>query len=52
MIGVGEGCGIISKVRGADGEFYDFAALPDQVKIELTERKLKTEIEVRYKKNS
>ena len=50
VIGAGEGCSISAKVRGKDGNFYDFSALPDQTKLDLTEIHLKGEITVKHKR--
>ncbi len=49
-IGAGEGCSISAKVRGADGVFYDFAKLPDEVKLGLADRQRNGEIEVRHRR--
>jgi hypothetical protein len=49
-IGAGEGCSISAKVRGLDGNFYDFAALADETKKQLTEVHLRGEIAVKHKR--
>lgn len=50
VIGVDEGCSISAKVRGIDGNFYDFAKLSDETKKQLTAVHLNDGITVRHKR--